>query len=532
MRKILIGLLVLTSIGSKAQKSADTVVMVVGDRKIYLDEFTYIAQKNNEVDFSDSESLTKYVELFKNFKLKVVEAEHLGFDKSESFEKEWGEYKNQLEAAYLSDKKGEEAYARALYEKANTYLDIKHILIPFSSRQCLSKDTVAPYLKAMEIYGKITGSLNFDTVGVQYSAAPVDGTLGNTAVIKYERLPYFLPLQKDVAFENMAYATPAGGITKPFRSAEGYHIIKVESRWPYFGGIHVAYINIPYEQDSLKRTKEEVNALINEIYSNAVAGEDFTSLVYKYSADTLDAGVLSWFGPGEMVKSVEVATYALTNPGDISQPVITEIGAYIFKLLEKRPTTPFEDVSSRLITEMGRKDKERNFELFKTYDEYLKKEYKYTLYPKAYAEIEKLAEDFFPTSERFNEKISDMSVPLFRLGSNEFTQKDFGKYILEYPYSSKTYSKEFLAEELLLFVREKGIALETQNLGKKYPEITYLLKEYHDGILLFNISNEKIWSQPLNEQDSLEVTWLKELGEKYPVTVNQNVLKQLSGKKR
>jgi peptidyl-prolyl cis-trans isomerase SurA len=541
MKKVLIGLLVLTCIGSKAQKAADPIVMSVGNKQIHLGEFEYIARKNNEVDFSNSESLMKYVELFKNFKLKVVEAEHLGLDKSESFVKEWNEYKKQLETTYLSDKKGEEACARAIYEKANVYLDLKQIYIPFNSRQCVTKDTLAPYAKAMEIYEKIIGGLDFDTVGIQYSAAPapevveitekVEPADENAPKVKYEHIPYFLPLQKLKVFEDVAYSTPAGSVSKPFRSAEGYHIIKIEELRPYFGGIHAAYINIPYTQDSTKRTKEEVAQIAEEVYNKATAGEDFSELVYKYSVDTLDAGVLSWFGPGEMIRPVEVATYALANPGDISKPVMTDLGAYIFKLLEKRPTTPFEEVSSRLITEMGKKDKERNFDLFKSYDEYLKKEYKYTFFPKAYAELEKLADEYFPTSEKFQESAGGMTNALFRLDGKEFTLKDFSEYMKASPLSAKTYSKDFMAEELTLFVREKATACEMLNLEKKNPEMTYLLQEYRDGILLFDICNDKVWSKPVEEQEGLEAAWLKELNEKYPVTVNKNVLNTLGKKK-
>ncbi|MDR2495621.1 MAG: peptidylprolyl isomerase [Tannerellaceae bacterium] len=541
MRKILLSLLAVVCLTCKAQKTADSVIMTVGSKQVSLAEFEYIAHKNNEVDFSDSKSLMNYIELFGNFKLKVVEAESLGLDNRESFKQEWEEYKTQLIDGYMSDKQAEENLAKAIYKRADEYLVLKHIFIPFQSKQCVTKDTLAPFGKAMEIYDRIAGGMHFDSVSVQYVRAAQaanrdegdsrNGAEANVISVRYETIPFFLPMQKNKIFEEAAYATAAGNVTKPFRSADGYHIVKVEDRRPYFGKMLVAYINIPFELDTVKRSADEVMAIINEAYGKAISGEDFTQLVYKYSADTVDGGVLSKFGPGEMLPFVEKTTYALA-PGEISKPLVAEKGAYIFKLIEKTEAPVFDDVSSRLIADLGRKGQERNLDLFKSYDDYLKKEYKYVLYPKAYAELEKLADEFFPTSEQFLSRLNDINKPLFRLNGKDFTQQDFGAYIQASPASMKTYSKDFLADELALFVREEARNYEQQSLTTKYPEIALLLQEYRDGILLFDVSNDKIWSKPAEEQDALETAWVKELNEKYTVTINQDALKLLSKKKK
>ena len=39
------------------------------------------------------------------------------------------------------------------------------------------------------------------------------------------------------------------------------------------------------------------------------------------------------------------------------------------------------------------------------------------------------------------------------------------------------------------------IAYENSMLEKKYPEFRYLMNEFHDGILLFEISNKKVWDR-------------------------------------
>ena len=85
----------------------------------------------------------------------------------------------------------------------------------------------------------------------------------------------------------------------------------------------------------------------------------------------------------------------------------------------------------------------------------------------------------------------------------------------------------------------------------------YLLNEYKDGVLMFNVSELKIWNKaqddeqgvadfysrnkqnynkPLNEvkgeviadyQQKLEENWLNSLREKYPININDNELRKL-----
>ena len=116
MKKLLVLSLVFACMTGNAQVPADSVVMTVAGKQIPLDEFIFIAQKNSEVNLSDRKSVNAYVELFKNFKLKVAEAEDLELDKTKAFKDELDSYRAQLTSSYLSDKDGEEAAVRAIYD--------------------------------------------------------------------------------------------------------------------------------------------------------------------------------------------------------------------------------------------------------------------------------------------------------------------------------------------------------------------------------------------------------------------------------
>ena len=91
-----------------------------------------------------------YVELFKNFKLKVAEAESLGIDQTSSFKSELDGYRAQLIDSYMSDKEGEKAAARAVYDRGDHSFRVDHILFRLPEKT-VSKDTVAVYQEAMSI---------------------------------------------------------------------------------------------------------------------------------------------------------------------------------------------------------------------------------------------------------------------------------------------------------------------------------------------------------------------------------------------
>ena len=144
MKKLLISLGVFACVTVNAQIASDSVVMTVAGKQVPLSEFIFIAEKNGEVDLSSTKSVKSYVELFKNFKLKVAEAESLGIDQTSSFKSELDGYRAQLIDSYMSDKEGEKAAARAVYDRGDHSVELTHILFRLPEKT-VSKDTVAVY---------------------------------------------------------------------------------------------------------------------------------------------------------------------------------------------------------------------------------------------------------------------------------------------------------------------------------------------------------------------------------------------------
>ena len=306
------------------------------------------------------------MELFKNFKLKVAEAEDLGLDKTKAFNDELDSYRAQLTSSYLSDKDGEEAAVRAIYDRYGEVLELSHILFRLPQRT-LSKDTVSVYRKAIDACKRIQAGEDFAAVGKELSDAEKDN-------IGYEYVRCLLPMQTVKAFENVAYSMPVGSVSQPVRTTMGYHIIKIHSRKQNPGRVRVAHVLIPFEKDSVKRGDAETLALAEELYRKAKDGADFAGLAKEYSADPGSAqkgGELPAFGLGEMVEPFETAAFALNTPDELSRPVKTRFGYHIIKLIEKKGLPSFENKKKGWSRQMAQG--ERNFEYYATFDERMKK---------------------------------------------------------------------------------------------------------------------------------------------------------------
>lgn len=519
MKKLLVLSLVFACLTAEARNLPDSVVMTVAGKPIPLDEFVFMAKKNGEVNLSDRKSLEGYVELYKNFKLKVADAEAAGLDKSKDFTEELEGYRAQLTSSYLSDKDGEEAAVRAEYDRLGEVLELSHILFRLPEKT-VSKDTVAVYAKALQAYERIKNGEDIATVGREL--AKDDSEIG------YEYARCLQPMQTIKAFENYAYSMKPGELSMPIRTTLGFHVVKLHSRKPNPGMRHVAHILIPFQKDSVQRSESETLALAEDIYKKVQKGDDFGKLAEEYSSDGASArkgGELPWFGVGEMVEPFERAAFALTTPGEISKPIKTRFGYHVIKLIEKKGIPSFEEKKKSWARTMAQG--ERNFEYYKAFDERMKKEYGYVFYPEAYAELVALCNDHFPTDKEFYEKAKDMDKTLIHLVDTDFPQSEFAYYIQRCPFSTKTYAGDFMQEVFDLFVRDIVTTSERKNLETKHPEFKYLMQEYRDGILLFNISNQKVWSKPAPEQAQLEEEWVKQLNKDYPVTINWKVLKKL-----
>ncbi len=485
----------------------DKVLITIGDNTITKSEFERIYKKNNTSSVYDNKSVEEYLELFINYKLKVIEAERLGYDTISSFIKELRGYRDKLAEPYLENKDIYESFVNTTYERTKTEVNASHILIQLEKGASF-EDTARAYKRIMEIRQRIIDGEPFDKVARETSDDPSAEKNGGN-------LGWFAAFRMVLPFENVAYNTPEGEVSMPFQTRFGYHIIQVHGKRLSKGRIRLAHLLVRTPNG----TDEEIaegKEKIYKYYEMLQNGENFVDLVAKYSEDQSSAnnkGLLRWIRSGVLPDSIEIAVYNLQNKGDLSEPLLSEFGWHIFELEEKKPVGTLEEERQDIERRLQRS--EMKSAIKKANIDYLKKENNFIEYKDNLEGIIAVIDSAISSGDRDLTSAENLAEPIFKIGTEEYLQKDLIQY-LEDERFDKGLSVDFVVRSKYEeFVDSKVLEYEKSMLEVKYPELGYLMQEYHDGILLFNLTDDVVWSKAVADTAGLEEFYEKNKSEKY-----------------
>lgn len=499
----LISSFVLTT--SSFGQSADPVLMKINGKPVLKSEFEYIYNKNNSNNSLDKKTLEEYVDLFVNFKLKVEEAKSQGIDTTKSFITELSGYRSQLTKPYLTDSKVDEAILREAYDRSKEDVDVSHILIRIP-QNALPADTLKAWNEINNISKRLQKE-DFAKVAKEVSQdQSAEKNAGHIGWISAFRTVY--------PFETMAYNTAVGAISKPVRTAFGYHLVKVHDRRNSLGEVLVSHIMIFTAQGEDEKNKK-AKVKIDSLYQRVLAGDDFGALASKYSDDkgsSVKNGELPWFGTGRMVPEFETVAFALKEKGDVSKPIQSAYGWHIIKLIDKKGLAPFDELKAELERKVKRDERANRGQ-----DAFLAKsrtETNYNLNETNLKEFYKALGNHKLSDSIFIADVAKLNKPLFSFVGKNYTQADFATYLKKNNNSEKSIPSEVIDEKLNAFADQELLAYEDSQLENKYQDFRFLMQEYHDGILLFEVSNRQVWDKASKDTEGL-AKYFKEHKEDY-----------------
>ena len=422
-------------------------------------------------------------------------AREMQLDTISELKSELAGYRRQLADSYLIDKEVTNRLVEELYEHTKQDADISHIMATFAS----ANDTTAAFAKINEARQKILKKQDWETVAMEYSDDKSKAT--NKGRIGYVTAIFPKGLYE---LEAAAYALPIGQVSNILRSPTGYHIIKVNERRPARGKMEIAHILI--------RTKEgsdgsEAKQKAENLYSQLKKGGSFEELARANSEDPQSAkrgGYIGQFGINQYEAEFEETAFSLANNGDFSKPVKSSVGYHILKRISKEGVQPLKIVKTGLQNKI--KGDPRFVQAQRSMIKRIKRENNFKENPQVLNDyISRLDTNFL--TFKWKPQGYRSAETLFSVGTEKATISEFETFLKESSRERiRSAGKENadVARQLYGdFINKECMGYEEQQLEKKYPDFKALMREYEEGILLFEATKIEVWDKASQDSTGL-----------------------------
>lgn len=480
----------------QAQKLENKTLLTIDGKPYDVETFMRVYSKNLDIVKDETQKdIDNYLELYVDYRLKLLQAYELKLDEQESYKKELLNHRNTLAQSYLTDNEVSQALVKEAYERSTRELKGRHILIKVD-RTALPADTLAAWNRIKDIKKELDKGADFATLAKTKSEDPGAGNGGD--------LGWFGPFRMVYDFENIAFNTPKGTYSKPFRTDFGYHIVKIEEERPARGEVTVAHImtfdtNEVEEKTAAKRMVE-INKQLKE-------GRKFEELAREFSDDLNSAnqgGKLNKFGTGGLNSAkFEDIAFGLKNTGDISEPFESEYGWHIVKLIEKHPVEPLEKQQKPLTEKIKKLPRARK--ITTAFTDKLKATYNTKVVDQELtATIQNVTDSILNGTWKNTKDYKNYNKTLITMTGEQIPAAAFYEFLETQqtkdfaPYKLKEAKIQTAFET---FLEQKLIAFYDKNLERDNKDFSFVYNEYKEGILLFNLLETKIWNRA--KEDSL-----------------------------
>lgn len=482
-------------------QSKDPVLFTVAKNPVTVSEFEYIYNKNNgnKADYSKA-SIEEYLDLYVKFKLKVQKAKELKLDTIKALKDELAGYRQQLANSYLVDKEVNQKLIDEAFERKQNDVKVAHILLSLPQNIRVTKEDEMRD-KARQIKEKLDQGADFSlmakTMSHDKTTSDNNGELGwITAMLPsgfYE-------------LENAIYNTAQGQVSDAVRTPLGFHLIKILDKRPARGEREVAHILVrdKIKGKPVKNAKAKIDSLYQLLVNNQASFDDLVSANSDDANTNKKNGYLGNFGISQFDISFEDAAFNLASNGDISAPVKTKIGWHIIKRISKKDYSDKKKLKAEISNLLKKNDRAVNARI--ALIENIKRSASFKEFP---ISLNAFALSLDQTFYSYKWNIPELTDNvIFRLANEEVTTSDFAEYCKKNTRTRLRFDKkkpiiESVKEMYKTYTDEKAIQYEEANLEARYPEFKSLMREYEEGILLFEATKLNVWDKASQDREGL-----------------------------
>ena len=328
-----------------------------------------------------------------------------------------------------------------------TRSEFEYIYNKHNSQNVLEKKTLPEY---MELF------INFK---LKVAAAQREG-LDTTNAFKDELNGYRMQVAK-------SYLTD--------EDAERYYLEQLYEEMKIGGKAHRVKIlqilrRLPQNvsKSEIAQAQQQMDSIYNVIQQSG--GSNFDEMVSRFSDDKR----MQTFGALQVTENFADQVFALPV-GSITRPFFSAYGLHIVKILDKGDLLTFDEMKRDFETRSMRREGHTlgtSIRINSLLDEYR----------------------FTPVAEAVQELYANGKTDkiLFYLDGQPYDGQLFRQFALSHPMQ--------VNDQYNAFIKKTVLDYENSRLEEKYPDFRLLIQEYHDGMLLFEISCRKVWDLAQNDE--------------------------------
>lgn len=470
-----------------AQQSTD-VLVTINDSIYQVADFERLYNKNIDIIVDESQKdVGNYFDLYTLYKLRLQNAYNLKLDKSDRINQDITKFRNELAEKYFINESTLNALVEEALERSKFEINASHILIAVDEL-AQPQDTLAAYNQALKIRDEVLNGLSFENAAEKYSndlsAKSNKGNLG-----------YFSVFRMVYPFETGAYNTKVGDISLPVRSNFGYHLIKVNNKRATPKPKNIAHILVETKDINDQQAKKK----INDIYKRLELGDPFHDVAFHFSEDIMtrdNGGNLGMYNEGNLnIEGISDILYDLNFNGAYSKPFFSQYGWHIVAVTKVNDLPNLTDLKDLFLKRV--KNDSRAILLEKDLIDYLKELYQFKIDQTHLAETVKMLH----REEMMNQPKVDSNPDTEKVVATYSDKKITPKNILEHIYSFANQYAFLKTDELVINKALHNYSLRKlkeeydSQLENKFPDFAHTLKEYKEGLMLFDLLEQQIWDK-------------------------------------
>lgn len=206
----------------------DPVVMTVNGVSVPRSEFEYSYNKNNSDGVVDKKTVAEYAELYANYKMKVQAALDERLDTLSSFKNEFALYRDQQVLSTIVTDADMLVEAKKAYTRAKEAIGPRGLIQPAHiffrlSTKATPQEQERVKQRADSVYNVLRNGADFAELAKKVSENPRTAERGGL-------MGWMQPNQAYPEFEDVAYSLQPGEYSRPFLAPDGYHIVLMKAR--------------------------------------------------------------------------------------------------------------------------------------------------------------------------------------------------------------------------------------------------------------------------------------------------------------